>query len=136
MFTLGDGAETFRVFCGRRKTDLTPTIPIRRDNYDVMSRSTSRGSGRVYSSVSMTRLDRSRSPGGHHNFSTATSTTLQQQCNSPLASQKPSRSKSTTHLSTTGLKLTRTEVLRQALARKESGEFNKGIAPKKQDSNT
>lgn len=96
-----------RVFCGRRKTDLTPTIPIKRDDYTVMSRSTSRGSGRVYSS--MTRLDRSRSPGGsvtqHHGPT-----------NSP---QRPSRSKSTTHLQSAGLKLTRTEILRQALATKK-----------------
>jgi len=99
-----------RMFCGRRKTDLTPTVPIRRDNnYDMtmMSRSTSRGSGRVYSS--MTRLDRSRSPGGGN-------LSLSQHQHQ---AQRPSRSKSTTHLSSTGLKLTRTEILRQALAAKK-----------------
>ncbi|CAL8108807.1 unnamed protein product [Orchesella dallaii] len=100
-----------RVFCGRRKTDLTPTIPIKRDDYSVMSRSTSRGSGRVYSS--MTRLDRSRSPGG--------SVTQHHQLHQGVP-QRPSRSKSTTHLQSAGLKLTRTEILRQALAnKKESG---------------
>lgn len=108
LFTDDSGMDTpSRVFCGRRKTDLTPTIPIKRDDYTVMSRSTSRGSGRVYSS--MTRLDRSRSPGGsvtqHHGPT-----------NSP---QRPSRSKSTTHLHSAGLKLTRTEILRQALATKK-----------------
>jgi hypothetical protein len=104
-----------RVFCGRRKTDLTPTVPIKRDVFDMsasmMSRSTSRGSGRVYSS--MTRLDRSRSPGGGNLL-------LSQHQHHPA--QRPSRSKSTTHLSSTGLKLTRTEMLRQALvAKKETG---------------
>lgn len=107
-----DGADTMRMFCGRRKTDLTPTVPIRRDNYDMsmMSRSTSRGSGRVYSS--MTRLERSRSPGGNLSLS-------QHQHQPQRLSIKDSRSKSTTHLSSTGLKLTRTEILRQALAEKK-----------------
>jgi len=111
-------SEGMRVFCGRRKTDLTPTIPIKRDAFDMsasmMSRSTSRGSGRVYSS--MTRLDRSRSPGGGNLLLS------QHQHQQQALLQRPSRSKSTTHLSSTGLKLTRTEMLRQALvSKKESG---------------
>ncbi|XP_035715732.1 MAP7 domain-containing protein 1 isoform X3 [Folsomia candida] len=115
-----EGADAMRVFCGRRRTDLTPTIPIKREVYDMSAsmmstRSTTSsrggGSGRVfYSSVSMTRLDRSRSPGCGN---LAISAQHQHQ------GQRPSRSKSTTHLASTGLKMTRTEILRQALAQKK-----------------
>jgi hypothetical protein len=114
-----------RMFCGRRKTDLTPTIPIKREAYDMSAsmmstRSTSsRGSGRaVYSSVSMTRLDRSRSPGGFY-----PPAVIQHQHH--VNGQRPSRSKSTTHLASTGLKLTRTEILRQALAAKKDSSGKK-----------
>lgn len=127
-----EGADAMRVFCGRRRTDLTPTIPIKREVYDMSAsmmstRSTTSsrggGSGRVfYSSVSMTRLDRSRSPGCGN---LAISAQHQHQ------GQRPSRSKSTTHLASTGLKMTRTEILRQALAQKKDKDGGKTKAHKK-----
>ncbi|ODM93927.1 Reticulocyte-binding protein 2 a [Orchesella cincta] len=84
-----------RVFCGRRKTDLVPTIVMSRDS----------------------AMSRSRSPGGN--------VTQHHQLHQGVP-QRPSRSKSTTHLQSAGLKLTRTEILRQALASKKES-FTGGI---------
>jgi len=92
-----------RIFCGRRRTDLTPTFPIRREDGSTSRAGTSTGTtGRVY--ASMTRLDHgTRSP------------VRQVGINRSIT---PSRSKSTTQLATSPSKLTRTEILRQNLVTK------------------
>ncbi|XP_035715733.1 MAP7 domain-containing protein 1 isoform X6 [Folsomia candida] len=57
-----EGADAMRVFCGRRRTDLTPTIPIKREVYDMSasmmstrSTTSSRGGGSGFRSVDQSR---------------------------------------------------------------------------------
>jgi len=103
-----------RVFCGRRKTDLTPTFPIRREDGST-SRSTSRAgtasAGRVY--CSMTRLDHgSRSP--------------VRQSGTQRSMAPTQRSKSTNQLVSSPGKQTRTEILRQNLVTAKGREVGSG----------